>query len=50
MVINTLQLITLLEPGKFIMKFVPDDGTQMEAFEHTAYRFRNGGGPMCGNV
>ena len=34
------------KPGKFIMKYVHDDGT--EGFEHTAYHFKNGGGPIMG--
>lgn len=31
-------------PGKFIMKFIPDDGSQNSAFETTAYHFK---GPGC---
>lgn len=31
-------------PGKFIMKFVPDDGSTNSAFETTAYQFK---GPGC---
>lgn len=31
-------------PGKFIMKFIPDDGSTNSAFETTAYQFK---GPGC---
>lgn len=30
------------------MKFVPDNGNKDHAFEHTAYHFKNGGGPIIG--
>ena len=36
------------KPGKFVLKFTPDDGTQEGAFEHTAFHFKNGGGPIMG--
>lgn len=32
------------KPGKFIMKFVPDDGSKEDAFETVAYNFK---GPGC---
>jgi isocitrate dehydrogenase len=32
------------KPGKFIMKFVPDDGSAADSFEHVAYNFK---GPGC---
>lgn len=32
------------KPGKFIIKFVPDDGSKEDAFEHVAYNFK---GPGC---
>ena len=35
-------------PGKFIMKFVPDNGKAEDSFEHTAYHFKNTGGPIMG--
>jgi isocitrate dehydrogenase len=31
------------KPGKFIVKFVPDDGSSEGAFEHTAYHFKGQG-------
>jgi len=36
------------KPGKFIMKYVPDDGSTDGAFDHTVYHFKNGGGPIMG--
>lgn len=35
-------------PGKFIMKFVPDSGKAEDSFEHVAYHFKQGGGPIMG--
>lgn len=35
-------------PGKFVMKFVPDNGKAEDTFEHTAYHFKQGGGPIMG--
>lgn len=35
-------------PGKFIMKFVPDNGKAEDSFEHVAYHFKSGGGPIMG--
>jgi isocitrate dehydrogenase len=35
-------------PGKFIMKFVPDNGKAEDAFEHTAFHFKKSGGPIMG--
>jgi isocitrate dehydrogenase len=32
--------------GKFIMKFVPDNGKAEDSFDHTVYHFKNGGGPI----
>jgi isocitrate dehydrogenase len=32
------------KPGKFIVKFVPDDGSKEDAFETVAYNFK---GPGC---
>ena len=31
-------------PGKFILKFEPDNGKKEDSFEHVAYHFKNGGG------
>ena len=31
------------KPGKFIVKFVPDDGSVEDAFETTAYHFKGAG-------
>jgi isocitrate dehydrogenase len=36
------------KPGKFVMKFIPDDGSTEGAFDHTCYHFKNGGGPIMG--
>jgi len=36
------------KPGKFVMKFIPDDGSKEGAFEHTAYHFKGNGGPIMG--
>lgn len=33
-------------PGKFIMEFKPDNGNSDDAFEHVAYDFKKGGGPI----
>jgi len=35
-------------PGKFIMKFEPDNGKKEDAFEHVAYHFKKTGGPIMG--
>lgn len=34
------------KPGKFIMKYQPEDGS--EGWEHTVYDFKKGGGPIMG--
>jgi isocitrate dehydrogenase len=36
------------KPGKFIMKFEPDDGSKDGAFEHEVYHFKKSGGPIMG--
>lgn len=30
------------------MKFIPDNGSSSDAFEHTAYHFKGTGGPIMG--
>jgi isocitrate dehydrogenase len=36
------------KPGKFVLKFTPDDGSKEDTFEHVAYHYKNGGGPIMG--
>lgn len=36
------------KPGKFVMKYIPDDGSTDGAYEQTVHTFKNGGGPIMG--
>lgn len=35
-------------PGKYILKFEPDDGFEDDRFEKVVYHFKEGGGPIMG--